>query len=279
MIAATLTGSDMLAALLARRRPLVMGILNVTPDSFSDGGQFFDPAVAVAHARRMAGEGADILDVGAESTRPYAGAKPVGLDDELARLAPVLPEVVRLGLPVSIDTIKAKVAAFALERGAAILNDVWGLQRDGDMARVAAEHGVPVIVMHNREAADAALDIMADVRAFFGRSLEIAARAGIARERIVLDPGIGFGKTAEQSITMIARLSELREFGLPLLMGLSRKRFIDSVSPSKPSERIGGSIAANVLSVLGGADIVRVHDVAETVQALRVTAAIRAAHG
>jgi dihydropteroate synthase len=279
MIAATLTGSDTLAALLARRRPLVMGILNVTPDSFSDGGQFFDPAVAVAHARRMAGEGADILDVGAESTRPYAGAKPVGLDDELARLAPVLPEVVRLGLPVSIDTIKAKVAAFALERGAAILNDVWGLQRDGDMARVAAEHGVPVIVMHNREAADAALDIMADVRAFFGRSLEIAARAGIARERIVLDPGIGFGKTAEQSITMIARLSELREFGLPLLMGLSRKRFIDSVSPSKPTERIGGSIAANVLSVLGGADIVRVHDVAETVQALRVTAAIRAAHG
>jgi dihydropteroate synthase len=279
MIAATLTGSDTLAALLARRRPLVMGILNVTPDSFSDGGQFFDPAVAIAHARRMTGEGADILDVGAESTRPYAGAKPVGLDDELARLAPVLPEVVRLGLPVSIDTIKAKVAAFALERGAAILNDVWGLQRDGDMARVAAEHGVPVIVMHNRETVDPALDIMADVRAFFTRSLEIAARAGIARERIVLDAGIGFGKTAEQSITMIARLSELREFGLPLLMGLSRKRFIDSVSPSKPTERIGGSIAANVLSVLSGADIVRVHDVAETVQALRVTAAIRAAHG
>ena len=280
MIAATLTGSDTLAALLARRRPLVMGILNVTPDSFSDGGQFFDPAVAVAHARRMAGEGADILDVGAESTRPYVGAKPVGLDDELARLAPVLPEVVRLGLPISIDTIKAKVAAFALERGAAILNDVWGLQRDGDMARVAAEHGVPVIVMHNRETVDPALDIMADVRAFFARSLEIAARAGIARERIVLDPGIGFGKTAEQSITMIARLSEVREFGLPLLMGLSRKRFIDSVSPSKPGERIGGSIAGNVLSVLNGADIVRVHDVAETVQALRVTQAIRAAaHG
>ena len=277
MIAATLTGSDTLAALLARRRPLVMGILNVTPDSFSDGGQFFDPAVAVAHARRMAGEGADILDVGAESTRPYVGAKPVGLDDELARLAPVLPEVVRLGLPISIDTIKAKVAAFALERGAAILNDVWGLQRDGDMARVAAEHGVPVIVMHNRETVDPALDIMADVRAFFARSLDIAARAGIARERIVLDPGIGFGKTAEQSITMIARLSELREFGLPLLMGLSRKRFIEAVSPSKPDQRIGGSIAANVLSVLGGAGIVRVHDVAETVQALRVMAAIQKA--
>ena len=275
-----LNRSDTLAALLARGRTLVMGILNVTPDSFSDGGQFFDPAVAVAHARRMASDGADILDVGAESTRPYSGAKPVSLDDEFARLEPVLPEIVRLGLPVSIDTIKAKVAAWALEQGAAILNDVWGLQRDADMARVAAERGVPVIVMHNREAADPALDIMADVKAFFARSLDIAARAGIARERIVLDPGIGFGKTQEQSIAMIARLAELREFGLPLLMGLSRKRFIDSVSPSKPSERIGGSIAGNVLSVLNGADIVRVHDVAETIQALRVTQAIRAAtHG
>ena len=275
-----LNRSDTLAALLARGRTLVMGILNVTPDSFSDGGQFFDPAVAVAHARRMASDGADILDVGAESTRPYSGAKPVSLDDEFARLKPVLPEIVRLGLPVSIDTIKAKVAAWALEQGAAILNDVWGLQRDADMARVAAERGVPVIVMHNREAADPALDIMADVKAFFARSLDIAARAGIARERIVLDPGIGFGKTQEQSIAMIARLAELREFGLPLLMGLSRKRFIDSVSPSKPSERIGGSIAGNVLSVLNGADIVRVHDVAETIQALRVTQAVRAAtHG
>ena len=271
---------DTLATLLGRGRPLVMGILNVTPDSFSDGGQFFDSAAAVAHARRMAGEGADILDVGAESTRPYLGATPVAPDDELARLKPALGEIVRLGLPVSIDTLKAKIAAWALEQGATILNDVWGLQRDPDMARVAAEHGVPVIVMHNRETADPALDIMADVQAFFLRSLDIATRAGIARGRIVLDPGVGFGKTPEQSIAMIARLAELRSFGLPLLVGLSRKRFIDSISPSKPAERIGGSIAGNVLSVLNGADIVRVHDVAETVQALRVTQAIRAAaHG
>ena len=272
-----------LGALLARRRPpgvpLVMGILNVTPDSFSDGGQFFDPAVAIAHARQMAADGADILDIGAESTRPYGGMQPVSLDDELCRLKPVLPEVAGLGLPVSIDTVKAKVAAWALEHGATILNDVWGLQRDGDMARVAAAHGVPIIVMHNREAADPAIDIMRDVKAFFARSLEIAERAGIARERIVLDPGIGFGKTPEQSITMIARLGELGDFGLPLLIGLSRKRFINSVSPSQPHERIGGSIAANVLAVLGGAAIVRVHDVAETVQALRVLAAIRAAQG
>jgi dihydropteroate synthase len=197
------------------------------------------------------------------------------LDDERARLGPVLRPVVDLGLPVSIDTIKAKIAAWALEQGAAILNDVWGLQRDPDMARVAADHGVPVIVMHNREAPDPALDIMADVTAFFVRSLEIAAKAGIAPEHIVLDPGVGFGKTPEQSITMIARLGELRSFGLPILIGLSRKRFIDSVSPSKPGERLGGSIAGNILSVLAGADIVRVHDVAETVQAVRVMSAIQ----
>jgi dihydropteroate synthase len=273
---AALTDSP-LGTLLAQRRTLVMGILNVTPDSFSDGGQFFDPAVAIAHARQMAQDGADILDVGAESTRPYGGMKPVSLEGEVERLKPVLPEIVRLGLPVSIDTIKAKVAAWALEQGAAILNDVWGLQRDSDMARVAAEHGVPVIVMHNRDAADPTIDIMADVKAFFARALEIAQRAGIRRERIVLDPGIGFGKTPEQSIAMIARLGELASFGLPLLIGLSRKRFISSVAPSEPNERIGGSIAANVLAVLGGAAIVRVHDVRETVQALRVTAAIRAA--
>jgi dihydropteroate synthase len=274
------TPANPLQELLARRRPLVMGILNITPDSFSDGGQFFDPVAAIAHARRMADEGADLLDVGAESTRPYGGARPVPPDDELLRLKPVLPEVVRLGLPVSIDTIKAKTAAWALAQGAAILNDVWGLQRDPDMARVAAEHAVPVIIMHNRAAADASIDIMAEVTTFFSRSLDIAARAGIARERIVLDPGIGFGKTPEQSITLIARLGELRRDGLPLLVGLSRKRFIDSVSPSKPDQRIGGSIAGNTLAVLGGADIVRVHDVAATVQALRVMQAIRAAaHG
>jgi dihydropteroate synthase len=266
-----------LGALLARGRTTVMGILNVTPDSFSDGGQFFDPAVAIAHAGRMAAEGADILDIGAESTRPYGSMKPVTLGDEIARLAPVLPEIAKLGPPVSIDTIKAKTAVWALDRGAAIVNDVWGLQRDPAMARVVAERGCPVIVMHNREAADASLDIMADITAFFQRSLDIAARAGIARENVVLDPGIGFGKTAEQSITVIARFADLRRFDQPLLMGLSRKRFIDHISPSKPMERIGGSVAGNVLSVLAGADIVRVHDVAETVQALRVVDAVQKA--
>lgn len=265
------------ARLLAARRPLVMGILNVTPDSFSDGGQFIDPQTAVAHARSMMAAGADIIDIGAESTRPYIGAKPVSTDDELERLAGVLRPVVELGLPVSIDTMKAKVAAHALEQGAAILNDVWGLQRDPDMARVAAEHDVPVIVMVNRDEPDPSLDIMREVKEFLHRSLDIAAKAGIARENIVLDPGVGFGKTPEQSITVIARLAELKEFGLPILIGLSRKRFINTISASQPNERLGGSIAANLLAVQAGADIVRVHDVAETVQALRVTQAIEGA--
>jgi dihydropteroate synthase len=265
---------DALSARFALGRPLVMGILNVTPDSFSDGGQFLDPATAISHAGEMAAEGADILDIGAESTRPYGGARPVSADDERARLAPVLPAVVKLGLPVSIDTIKAGIAAWALDRGAAIVNDVWGLQRDPDMAALVAKRGVPVIVMHNREAADESLDIIADVVAYFSRSLDIAARAGIARDKIVLDPGIGFGKTPEQSIVCLARLAEFKRFGLPLLVGASRKRFINSVTPSSPEDRIGGSIASHLMAIANGAAIVRVHDVKETVQALRVAAAI-----
>lgn len=263
--------------LMAEPRPLVMGVLNVTPDSFSDGGRFLDPGEAMARAERMAAQGADLLDIGAESTRPYGGAQPVPLDEELARLLPVLPGAVALGLPVSVDTMKARVAERALALGAAIVNDVWGLQRDADMARVVAAHAAPVVVMHNREAVDPAIDILADIRAFFSRSIDIALRAGVRRERIVLDPGIGFGKTPEQSIQAIARLEEVGLPGFPLLIGVSRKRFIASVSPAPPDERLGGSIAANVLAVLAGAKIVRTHDVAETVQALRVTSAIRSA--
>jgi dihydropteroate synthase len=167
---------DTLTALFKLGRPLVMGILNVTPDSFSDGGQFLDSATAIAHAGAMAQQGADILDIGSESTRPYGGAQPVSADDELARLKPVLPAAVKLGLPVSIDTIKASIAAWALDQGAASVNDVWGLQRDPDMAPLVAERGVPVIVMHNREAADPAIDIVADVIAFFSRSRNRRAR-------------------------------------------------------------------------------------------------------
>jgi dihydropteroate synthase len=264
-----------LAPLLGRGRPVVMGVLNVTPDSFSDAGQFFDPDAAIRRAQRLLEDGADIIDIGAESTRPSGGPVEVPVEEELRRLEQVLPAVVRLGVPVSIDSMKAPVVRWALDAGAAIANDVWGLQRDPAMAGLIAERGVPVIVMHNRERADPALDIMADIKSFFTRSLAIAERAGIRREALVLDPGIGFGKTPPQSIIALARLSELKTFGLPLLVGASRKRFIDSVSPAPPDRRIGGSITAHVLAVLDGAAIVRVHDVAETVQALRVLAAIQ----
>jgi dihydropteroate synthase len=264
-----------LRTLLSKPHVLVMGVLNVTPDSFSDGGQFREPAAAIAHARRMAESGADILDIGGESSRPYEGAQPVPLEEEMARLQPVLPAVTKLGVPVSIDSMKARVAEWALNAGAVIVNDVWGLQRDPDMARVVAAHGAPVIVMHNRETVDPAIDIVADVTAFFQRSLEIAARHGIARTAIVLDPGIGFGKTPEQSMTCIARLDAFKSFGLPLLVGASRKRFINAVVPSAPMQRLGGSIAAHVLAAGNGARIIRAHDVAETVQALRVAAAIQ----
>ncbi len=266
---------DVLTLLLAKARPLVMGVLNVTPDSFSDGGRFLDPQAATAQARRLVAAGADILDVGAESTRPYGGAVRVSLEEERARLTPVLSDIVTLGVPVSIDTLKADVAAWALDHGATIVNDVWGLQRDPNMAGLVAERGVPVIIMHNRETADPAVDIVAEITSFFQRSLDIAQRAGIARERIVLDPGIGFGKTAEQSLTCIARLDTWRGFGRPLLVGASRKRFIHSIMPSDPMERLGGSVAAHLLAVECGASIVRAHDVAPTVQALAVAAAIR----
>jgi len=251
-----------------------MGILNVTPDSFSDGGQFIAPEQALAQARKLIADGADIIDIGAESTRPY-GSQPVSADDELKRLKPVLAEVAALGVPVSIDSMKSEVVAWALDQGASIANDVWGLQRDGGMATLVAARGVPVIIMHNRERADPAIDIMQDIAAFFERSLEIATKAGIASDRIVLDPGIGFGKVPVQSMTVLARLAELSSFGLPVLVGASRKRFISSVVPSEPQQRIGGSLAAHLIAAQNGARIIRAHDVAETVQALRVAAAIK----
>jgi dihydropteroate synthase len=225
----------------------------------------------------MVADGADIIDIGAESTRPYGGAVRVTAEEELARLAPVLPRVAELGVRISIDTMKAKVAAWALDAGATMLNDVWGLQRDPDIAPLVAQRDVPLVMMHNRDVADPSLDIMAEIAAFFARSLELAGRAGITRDCLVLDPGIGFGKTPEQSLTAIARFAEFKSFGLPLLIGASRKRFIDTISPAPPDRRLGGSIAAHLAAVAAGAAIVRTHDVAETVQALRVQAAIGSA--
>jgi dihydropteroate synthase len=266
-----------LGAILSKPQPAVMGALNVTPDSFYDGGQFMAPEAALAQAQRMIAEGADIIDIGAESTRPYGGMQPISAELETERLRPILAGVVSLGVPVSIDSMKADVTSFALDAGALIANDVWGLQGDPAMAPLVAARNVPVIVMHNRDRADSAIDIMKDIAAFFTRSLAIADRAGIPLGNIVLDPGIGFGKTAEQSLTCIARLDQWRGFGVPLIVGASRKRFIHSVAPSEPVERLGGSIAAHLLAVENGASVVRVHDVAPTVQALAVAAAIRRA--
>ena len=266
----------LLRAWLERPYPAVMGVLNVTPDSFSDGGRFIAPEAALVQARRMIADGADIIDIGAESTRPYIGAEAVSAEQELARLRPVLADVIALGVPVSIDSMKAEVVRFALDQGARIANDVWGLHRDPEMAALVAERDVPVIVMHNRDNADPAIDIMADVLGFFTRSLDIAAQAGITKGNIVLDPGIGFGKTPAQSMSVLARLDELKRFGLPILVGASRKRFINSVVTSEPQQRLGGSIAAHLIAAQRGAAIIRAHDVAETVQAVRVAASIEA---
>jgi dihydropteroate synthase len=272
---AEVAGAPLLQRLLSRPYPAVMGVLNVTPDSFSDGGQFIAAEQALAQARKLVADGADIIDIGAESTRPYGSQQPVSAEEELRRLKPVLAEVVSLGVPVSIDSMKSDVVAWALDTGAAIANDVWGLQRDAGMAALVAARDVPVIIMHNRDRADPAIDILKDISDFFARSLEIAAKAGISPDNIVLDPGIGFGKTQPQSLTVLARLGELRSFRLPLLVGASRKRFISTVSPSEPQQRLGGSIAAHLIAAQNGANIIRTHDVAETVQALLVAAAIR----
>ncbi|MEP9352988.1 dihydropteroate synthase [Xanthobacter sp. KR7-65] len=255
-------------------RTLIMGILNVTPDSFSDGGLSAAPQDALGNARRLVSEGADILDVGGESTRP--GHTPVSAEDEWARIAPVIGPLARdAGVPVSVDTWKAEVARRALDDGAAIVNDVWGFARDPDMARVVADYDAAAIVMHNRAEVDGSLDIVADMLAFFERALETAERAGVKRDRIVLDPGIGFGKTFPQNLSAVRRLDELRVLGLPLLLGTSRKSLIGKVIETTPPERVPGTIASNVIGILAGVEIIRVHDVAAHVQAARVTEAIR----
>jgi dihydropteroate synthase len=267
---------NVLTRLLSENRPLVMGILNVTPDSFSDGGQFVDPEDALRQAQKMIEAGADIIDIGAESTRPYGGQKPVTLEEELARLQPVLAPVIAMGTPVSIDTMKPEVALWAVGLGASIVNDVWGLQRDPNMARVVAGGGVPVICMHNRYKAESSINIMSDINAFFTYSIEVALKADIPRDCIVLDPGIGFGKTPEQSMEAIAKLEAFKRFKLPILVGASRKRFIDTVSPAPPMERVGGSLAAHLIAVRNGANIIRTHDVAATIQAIKIDNALRA---
>ncbi len=254
-------------------RSLVMGILNVTPDSFFDGGRFFASEVALAHVRQMVADGCDIVDIGAESTRP--GAKPVDEALEMARLDQVLAEMVTLEVPLSIDTTKAAVAARALSFGVVVVNDVWGLQKDPRMADAVAEAEAAVVIMHNRAEKDESLDIIADIRRFFERSLAIAAHAGIPKHRTILDVGIGFAKSSRQNREAILRLGELKDYGLPIMVGASRKKFLGSLTGDGIEGTLAGSLAVSLAAIVAGAAIVRVHDVAEHAAALRVFQTIR----
>ncbi len=252
-----------------------MGILNVTPDSFSDGGRFEGVEAARSQAGALVAEGAALIDIGGESTRP--GHTPVSAEEEQARILPVIRDLApRLAVPISVDTYKASTADVALAAGARIVNDVWGLQREPDIARVAAAHGAPVMVMHNRETIDPAIDIIADMLRFFERSLDIARRAGISDRDIVLDPGIGFGKSWAQHLEAMRRLPEIKALGFPVLVGVSRKSMLGRLhnAETKPVDRLFGSLSSHVLAATLGADIVRVHDVAPHVDALRVVDAV-----
>jgi dihydropteroate synthase len=263
-----------LAAL--RQSPVLMGILNVTPDSFSDGGRHLETAAAVSSAKAMVAEGAAIIDVGGESTRP--GHLPVPEKEELSRVAPVLEALAGgLDAPVSIDTGKAAVAREAAWLGACVINDVWGLQRDPRMADAVAETGSAIVIMHNREQADGTIDILEDVERFFERSLNLAARAGVPFGRILLDPGVGFGKTPEQNHSCIWNLGRFRRFGAPILVGLSRKSFIGRIIGAEVDRRLPGTLAANTIALMQGGSVLRVHEVAENRAALDIFKALSAA--
>jgi dihydropteroate synthase len=254
-------------------RSIVMGILNITPDSFSDGGKFLSLDTAMQQAKKLAREGAGIIDVGGESTRP--GHTPVTAEEELARLEPILGKLTgSIDLPFSIDTSKAKVARRAAELGASVVNDVWGLQRDPGMADTVADTGTAVIVMHNRDSADPELDIVADMRRFFDRSLRLAEAACIPSARIILDPGIGFGKSRAQNFTVLANLAALKDYGLPVLIGVSRKSLLAEHDAPPAGASVVRTLAANLAAAANGASIFRVHDVAEHVAAFKVFDAI-----
>jgi dihydropteroate synthase len=260
--------------------PFLMGVVNATPDSFSDGGAFLDPDAAVAQALRLADEGADLLDIGGESTRP--GAPPVPADEEIRRVVPIVERLRAQGfpLPISIDTAKGAVARAALAAGADLVNDVTALS-DPELARAVADAGAPVVLMHMRgtpadmQSRAVYGDVVRDVAAELEAALARAEAAGIPRERTILDPGIGFAKTAEQSVVLLARVGELRSLGRPLLVGPSRKSFIGRLTGAPPGARVPGTLAAVTACVLSGVELLRVHDVAAAHQAARVAAALR----
>ncbi|MDR3508900.1 MAG: dihydropteroate synthase [Caulobacteraceae bacterium] len=261
-----------------------MGVVNTTPDSFSDGGRFLEEAVAVSHARRLIEEGADILDIGGESTRP--GSDPVPEAEEIARVVPVIAAIRRFSpIPISVDTMKPGVVRAAMVAGADIWNDVSALSHAPDSLSVAAGLGCEVVLMHMRgeprsmQHAPAYEDVVAEVRAYLAARAEAAIAAGVARDRIWLDPGIGFGKRLEHNLALIAHLDRLVALGFPVLLGVSRKRFIQAIDPSavEPQSRLAGSLTVALEGARAGVAAVRVHDVAQTVQALKVAAAIEGA--
>jgi dihydropteroate synthase len=262
------------------RRTLIMGIVNVTPDSFYDGGRRFDAGQAVAHGLAMAASGADIVDIGGESSRP--GAEPVSAGDELARVIPVIESLrTQSAVPISIDTYKSQVARAALDAGADIVNDISALRFDSAMTSVIAQEKVPVILMHLRgtprtmQAEPRYQDVVREVRDFLAAQLYEALDAGVAPQAIVIDPGIGFGKNLEHNLQLLRGLPALAALGQPLLVGVSRKAFIGKILNLEADQRLEGSLAAGVAAVLAGANILRVHDVAESAKAARIADAIR----
>lgn len=251
----------------------IMGILNVTPDSFSDGGDFVDIENAVAHAKNMIAQGAHIIDIGGESTRP--GFTPVTVEEECRRVIPVIKRLSEETQAIlSIDTTKSAVAQAAIENGAHIINDIWGLQQDRNIVKVAVKHQVPVIIMHNQDGTDYKGDITDAVKDFLKKSIAIAMEEGLHEENIILDPGIGFGKTPEQNMEMMRNLSAIKELGYPILLGTSRKSMIGKILDVPPKERVYGTLATTVMGIMQGIDIVRVHDVKENADAAKVTDAI-----
>jgi dihydropteroate synthase len=257
--------------------PKLMGVVNVTPDSFSDGGQFLDPEAAIAHGERLVRDGAEILDVGGESTRP--GAEAVSAEEEMARVLPVVRGLAGTAT-ISIDTSKAAVAEAALDAGATIVNDVTALRHDPEIGAVCAERGAGLVLMHMQgdprtmQENPSYDDVVDDVKAFLAERTEAAIGAGVAEQRIWLDPGIGFGKSLGHNLQLLRRLGELRELGRPLAVGTSRKSFIGKIDGSPVEERLGGTIASSILAAAEGADVLRVHDVAEAAQAAKVAGAI-----
>lgn len=253
-------------------RTYIMGILNITPDSFSDGGDFVDVDNAINHAKEMIALGADIIDIGGESSRP--GHKNITKEEEINRVIPVIKRLsAETNVIISLDTIRAEVAEEGIKNGVHMINDIWGLQKDLDMARVAAKYKVPVVIMHNQDGTDYK-NMVEDIKEFFNKSIRIANEAGIEDNMIILDPGIGFGKTSEQNIILMSQLDEIKSLGYPILLGTSRKSMLGKILDLPPKERMEGTLATTVLGIAQGVDIVRVHDVCENLRAAKVTDAI-----